>query len=99
MAKAKKADLSSPLERERIFLEIIEHLSRYNDAEKRWIAETAGIHWGTLYSWCSLKTWAPQIRTLAPVARALGYDIVLKRQRPAPPKLKIVPKKQKRKKS
>lgn len=93
MARALKADLSTKKNREKIFLEMIDHLNRYNMAEKKWIAEEAGIHWTTLYSWCALKTWSPQIRTLAAVARALGYDIVLKRHRPAPPKLKIVPKK------
>lgn len=93
MAKKQTADLSSREGREQVFLEIIDHLNRYNSAERAWIAETAGIHQTTINNWCALRTWAPQIRTLAPVARALGYDIVLKRQRPAPPKLKIINKK------
>jgi len=97
MARPRKVELTSHVMREKIFLEIIDHLNRYNDAEKKWIAEEAGVHWGTLYNWCALNTWSPQIRTLAGVARALGYDIVLKRQRPAPPKLKIVPKSKTRK--
>lgn len=92
MGRALKADLSTEKGREKIFLQIIDHLNRYNDAEKKWIAEEAGIHWGTLYNWCAFTTFSPQIRTLAAVARALGYDIVLKRQSPAPPKLKIVSK-------
>ena len=96
MAKPRKVTITTAKDREKIFLEIIGHLNRYNDAEKKWIAEEAGIHWGTIYNWCAFNTWAPQIRTLAPVARALGYDIVLKRQSPAPPKLKIVPKKKKK---
>lgn len=91
MARTKsKIDLTDQKDREKIFLELIDILNRYNDAEKKWIAEEAGVHWGTLYNWCSFKTWAPQIRTLAPVARALGYDIVLKRTTPKPPTLKIV---------
>lgn len=97
MARPRKVSLATAKDREKVFLEIIDHLNRYNDAEKKWIAEEAGIHWGTLYNWCAFHTWSPQIRTLAAVARALGYDLVLKRQRPAPPKLKIVPKQRKKK--
>lgn len=96
MARPRKVDMADARVREKIFMEIIDHLNRYNDAEKRWIADAAGVHWGTLYSWCSLRTWSPQIRTLAGVARALGYEVVLKRQRPAPPKLKIVPKRKRK---
>ena len=94
MAKAQpKADLTTEDGREKIYLEIIDHLNRYNAAERAWIAETAGISKTTLNNWCALRTFSPQIRTLAAVARTLGYDIVLKRQRPAPPKLKIAAKK------
>ena len=92
MARPRKVTLETPKEREKIFLEIIDHLNRYNDAEKKWIAEEAGIHWGTIYAWCAFKTFSPQIRTLAAVARALGYSIVLKRVAPRPPRLKIVKK-------
>lgn len=88
-----KADLTTEEGREKIFLEIIDHLNRYNAAERAWIAETSSVSKTTLNNWCALRTFSPQIRTLAAVARTLGYDIVLKRQRPAPPKLHIVPKK------
>jgi DNA-binding phage protein len=98
MAQPKVADLSSQEGREQIYLEIIDHLNRYNAAERAWIAETAGVSKTTINNWCALRTWSPQIRTLAHVARTLGYDIVLKRQRPAPPKLKVVVEKQKAKK-
>lgn len=90
MARPRKVELTSSKAREKIFNEIIDHLGRYNDAEKKWIAEEAGVHWGTLYNWCAYSTYSPHLRTIAAVARALGYEIVLKRQHAAPPKLKLV---------
>lgn len=86
---AKAIDLSDERSREQVFLEIIDHLNRYNPPERAYIAEVAGVSKTTINNWVKLRTWAPQIRTLAPVARALGYDIVLKRQRPAPPKIQV----------
>lgn len=83
LRKKKKIGLNTERERERLFLDIIGHLSRYNDDEKKGIAEEAGVHWTTLYSWCSYKTFAPRIDTLSKVARAMGYDIVLKRTKAA----------------
>ena len=78
-------------ERESVFLEIIYDLMMLNDVEKRQIAEIADIHWGTLYSWTSLRTRTPRIDTLCRVARALGYDIVLKRKStPSPLRPRLV---------
>lgn len=90
MAQPRKVTLNTDREREKLFLELIDHLMRYNDAEKKWVAEEAGIHWGTLYAWCAGNTFSPQIRTLAAVARTLGYEIVLKRTKAAPPKLRVI---------
>lgn len=78
MAK-RKHSLDTEEARERLFLDIIGHLLRYNDAEKRAIAENAEVHWTTIYNWTHGQTINPHIHTLARVARALGYDIVLKR--------------------
>ena len=93
MAQAKVKSLQDHESREQVYLEIVDLLNTYTKAERAYIAETAGVSITTVRNWCSLRTWSPQIRTLAHVARALGYDIVLKRMRPAPPKLKIVGKK------
>lgn len=93
MARPRKVVVHNQAVREKVFLEIIDHLLRYNDAEKKWIAEQAEVHWGTLYCWCSGNTFSPQIRTLAAVARVLGYELVLKRQQAKPPQLKVVAKK------
>lgn len=86
--KKKQADLTTQRGREKIFIEIIDHLNRYNAAERAWIAETAEVSKTTLNNWCKVRTFSPQIRTLAAVARTLGYDIVLKRVNPTPPLLK-----------
>lgn len=75
----RKVKLDTDDQRASLFMEIIGHLMRYNDEEKRNIAEEAGVHWVTLYSWCSGITQKPRIDTLSKVAEALGYEIVLKR--------------------
>ena len=89
MGKA-AVDFNDDKSRERIFLDIVGHLLRYNDAEKKHIADEAGISWQCIYQWTHGKTISPQIRTLAAVARVLGYDIVLKRQVAKIPKLRRV---------
>ena len=67
-----------------LFLSVLDCLWRYNDAEKRAIAEEAGCSWVTLYNWCSGKTTHPRIDTLTNVGRALGFQIVLKRDTAIP---------------
>lgn len=81
MAQAKNQpyNLGDEDSRTDLFLAVLECLWRYNDAEKRAIAEEAGCHWVTLYNWCSGQTTHPRIDTLSNVARALGFRIVLKR--------------------
>jgi hypothetical protein len=98
MARPRKVSLDTPKGREKIFLEIIDHLMRYNHAEKQWIADEAGISFQTLYNWCAGTTFSPQLRTIAAVARALGYEVVIKRTKAAPPKLKVIKGKAKAKK-
>ena len=65
--------------REAIFLDLIHELWKYSDEGLRDIAAQAGCHWGTLYNWKAGKTGAPRIDKLAPVARVLGYNIVLQK--------------------
>ena len=62
---------------EDVFLDIIDELRYKTDEELRQVAEDAGCHWVTLYSWMAGNVTAPQVRTLFPVARALGYEITL----------------------
>ena len=72
--------------REEIFIDLIHELWKYNDEGLRDIAEQAGCHWVTLYAWKSGKTMAPRIDKLAPVARVLGYNIVLQKTKSPVPK-------------
>lgn len=77
--------------REAIFLDIIHELWKYSDEGLRTIAAQAGCHWTTLYAWKSGTTIAPRIDKLAPVARVLGYNIVLeKTKQPVPKHLRSV---------
>lgn len=71
-------------ERTELFLAVLDCLWRYNDAEKRWVAEQAGCSWVTLYNWCSGKTTHPRIDTLTNVGRALGFNIRLVRDTTLP---------------
>lgn len=86
MAK-RKVSLDTEKQREKLFLDIIMHLLRYNDAERRYIAIQAGVSISCIYSWTHGKTMTPRIDTLSKVARALGYEIVLTRAKSQPPKL------------
>lgn len=90
MAAKRKHDLTTPKGREKIFNEIIDHLLRYNWEELQWIAEESEVCTATLYNWYAGYTISPQIRTLASVARTLGYDIILKRTQPRPPRLRLI---------
>jgi hypothetical protein len=77
--------------REAIFVDLIHELWKYNDDGLKAIAEAAGCHWVTLYAWKSGRTNAPRLDKLAPVARVLGYDIILqKRKGPVPKHLRSV---------
>lgn len=84
LARKRASSLDSEREREKLFLDVIAILLRYNDAEKRQIAEDAEVSWVTFYAWCSGKTIAPRISTLARVARVLGFEIVLSRNTKLP---------------
>jgi hypothetical protein len=86
----RKYSVSTLKGREALFMDIIGHLLRYNDAEKKHIAEEAHIHWTTIYNWTHGDTMAPRIDTLSRVARVLGYDIALIRRRAKVPKLRRV---------
>ena len=81
MALKKKIDMAVEDQREKLFLDIIGHLLRYNDQERKDIAKEAEVHWTTLYNWTHGSTINPHIRTLSSVARVMGYEIVLKRIR------------------
>ena len=67
--------------REAIFIDIIHELWKYSDEGLKDIAEQAGCHWVTLYAWKSGRTNAPRLDKLAPVARVLGYDIILQKRK------------------
>lgn len=71
-------------ERTSLFLEVLDCLWRYNDAEKRAIAEEAGCSWQTLYNWCGGHTTHPRIDTLTKVGTALGFRIKLVRDTKLP---------------
>lgn len=85
-----KVDLAREEVREKVFMEIIGHLLRYNDAEKRYIADEAQVHWGTLYAWTHGNTLRPRIDTLSRVARAMGYELTLSRVKAKVPRLRRV---------
>lgn len=72
--------------REAIFLDLIHELWKYSDEGLRDIAYQAGCHWTTLYAWKAGKTGSPRIDKLAPVARVLGYNIVLQKVKAPVPK-------------
>lgn len=78
MAK-RKHNIHSEDGRTALFLAVLDCLYRYNDAEKKAIAETAGCNWTTLYYWCSGRTMNPRIDTLTKVGEALGFEIRLVR--------------------
>ena len=67
-------------DRESIFVEIIYDLLLLSDNEKRAVALDADVHWTTLYSWVSFRTRTPRIDTICRVAKALGYDVILRRK-------------------
>jgi hypothetical protein len=77
--------------REEIFVDLIHELWKYNTDGIKDIAQQAGCHWVTLYAWKSGRTNAPRLDKLAPVARVLGYNLVLsKTKKPVPRHLRSV---------
>lgn len=64
--------------RDQLFLDIIAEASHTDHTE---LAELAGVSKQTLHNWCFGKTMKPRIDTLTKVARALGYEIVLRKVR------------------
>lgn len=78
--KRRAVKLDTKDRRAKLFLDVIGILMRYDDTEKRELALQAGVHWVTLYAWCSGKTNAPRIDTLVKVASALGFEIFLHRK-------------------
>ena len=79
MAKAKRKPKVKLDARTVVFLEIISLLLTYNDAEKKRVAEEAGVHWTTIYNWTHGATLNPHIGTLVKVAEVLGYEVALRR--------------------
>lgn len=72
MATKRKIDLANSDSREALFLEIIGHLFRYNDAEKRAIADEAEVSLATLYLWCSGATQNPPHWDIGPSGARIG---------------------------
>ena len=74
----RELDTSQFSERDALFIELISYIGR---ADIRRLAEDAGVAQATIYHWMTGETQTPRIDTLTKVARALGYSIVLKRDR------------------
>ena len=69
----------------RIYASIIGLLWSLNgEAEMKELAKASKVGVSTIYAWKNGTTITPRIDTLTKVARALGYEIVLKRSRRAP---------------
>lgn len=69
----------------RIFSQILVMLWGLNgEAEMKELAKASTVGVSTLYAWKSGYTQTPRIDTLTKVAKAMGYEIVLKRTRRAP---------------
>lgn len=66
-------------DRAKIFIEIIIELHDFTDAGLQDLAAQAGVCVATLYNWKGGTTLKPRIDTLTGVARALGYEIILKK--------------------
>lgn len=67
--------------RTEVFLQIIAELWRLDDSQIRKLADDAGVHYMTLYSWRYARTTHPRINTLVKVAAQLGYELTLKKVR------------------
>jgi len=78
-AKAKAADM-----RHEIFLKVIDMLCAYQGQALKDLAETAGVHWTTLYNWQRGEVYSPQLNKVAAVAFAMGYVLVLERAKGQP---------------
>lgn len=70
--------------REDIFLALIAELAKLNDKQIKDVADSARVHWTTLYRWLQEDgTMNPHINTLCRVAPFLGYELFLRRNRVA----------------
>jgi len=83
---AAKLKIQDDDQREKIFMEILSLLWS-EEKDFKTLSQKAGVSISTLYNWAELKVFAPRIDTLSKVARALGYEIVLRLNKP---KLTIV---------
>lgn len=64
-----------------IFEQLVEELEKHQD-EFAIIAYNAGVSVTTLYNWVNWQVSCPQMRTFIPVAKELGYDVVLRKVKP-----------------
>jgi len=64
-----------------LFETVIDALRACNHATWPSIAEEAGVCLGTLYRWTDNLVWCPHLRTVVSVANALGYDVILRKQK------------------
>jgi DNA-binding phage protein len=65
-----------------VFEDIKQELSVMSTDEHKDLAEEAGCHYRTLYNWAMEITLTPRLSTFVKVARAMGYELCLKRARP-----------------
>ena len=68
-----------------MFEELKDILQQYNLES---VADASGVHWTTLYSWLNGRIKSPYISTVAKVAEAVNYELVL--QRKEKPRLRLV---------
>jgi len=59
------------------FEELKDILKNYN---LETVADVAGVHFTTLYNWLSGKTKNPHLRTFIKVAKAMGFEVMLRRE-------------------
>ena len=80
MAQSKRKVLAPPQSRlsarDQLFIDLLAIIGTTN---LYWLADQACVAHGTLYNWLDGKTMKPRIDTLTKVAKACGYEIVLKR--------------------
>lgn len=61
-----------------IFHDLCDILREYNI---KWVSEQSGVTTATMYYWLDGHTKQPRLSTCLKVAAALGYELVLQKQR------------------
>lgn len=69
-------------QRDDLFLEVIDKLYHYEGKALLSLAESAGVHYTTLYNWKTV-TFSPRLNTLVRVGAALGMRLIWLKAKPA----------------